>query len=221
MIIFFDSFRNLFKMVCMSLMLLMMQKYGLFKYVSRETGEKLELYEVLLRKWSGAYNLVQKDTLPHLVQRHFIDSLQLVPLIRQEQSLLDVGTGAGFPGMILAISGGKDITLVEKNKKKCLFLEEVARQTSTPVKILNQKWENVEGTYQQVTARAFANLSTLLGLLKVVSRETNPVGYFLKGSHWQQELADAKKVWNFTHEIFPSLTAEGSQIIKVTGIQKK
>ncbi len=205
----------------MSLELLRSSPFFDASFVSRETWDKLETYQELLEKWSAAYNLVQKETLGSSGKRHFLDSLQMYPRIDKSQTLLDVGSGAGFPGMVLAMVGCTRVTLVECNLKKVLFLEEVARQTSTSVKILHQKWQDLQGDYQQVTARAFSNLSHLLEILRTVSRETKATGWFLKGASWKKELEQCQKQWQFEYELFPSITESESKIIKIKGVSRR
>ncbi len=192
------------------------------KIVSRETIQRLELYDSILKKWNAAYNLVETGTLDDSIHRHFLDSMQLYKLVDCAKSLIDLGSGAGFPGMVLAILGVSNTTLVESNRKKCLFMQEVSRQTSTSVQILNQRVEQITEKYDQVTARAFASLSQLLEIFKNVSRETNSSGYFLKGERWEEEIEVCEdEGWIFSYQATPSLTQERAAIIKVWDVNKK
>ena len=192
------------------------------KIVSRETIQRLELYDSLLKKWNAAYNLVETGTLDDSIHRHFLDSMQLYKLVDCAKSLIDLGSGAGFPGMVLAILGVSNTTLVESNRKKCLFMQEVSRQTSTSVQILNQRVEQITEKYDQVTSRAFASLSQLLEIFKNVSRETNSSGYFLKGERWEEEIELCEdEGWIFSYQATPSLTQERAAIIKVWDVNKK
>lgn len=189
--------------------------------VPRETIKKLELYDQLLKKWNNAYNLVDQGTLLESISRHFLDSMQLYNLIDLEKSLIDLGSGAGFPGMVLAIMGATQVTLVESNRKKCLFLNEVSRQTSTMVEILNYRLETIQDKFHQITARAFTNLAELLLIMQNVSRETGGVGFFLKGETWQQEIESSlQQGWRFSYEAIPSTTQEKGAIIKVWDVRK-
>lgn len=188
--------------------------------VSRETINKLEIYYTLLKKWNSAYNLVENESLQKAINRHYLDSIQLYKLIDPNKSLVDVGAGAGFPGMVIAILGASKVTLVESNRKKCLFMNEVARLTSTSVNILNSRIEQISDNYEQVTARAFSSLLNLLLIIKNVSRETNAVGYFLKGESWQEEIKLCeRKGWEFSYNMTSSLTHEKAAIIKIWDIK--
>ncbi|GHT97505.1 hypothetical protein FACS1894126_1670 [Alphaproteobacteria bacterium] len=104
--------------------------------VSRETYEKLEIYKGLLFKWQNAVNLVSRGTLDDFWNRHIVDSSQIVDLMSGNK-ILDIGSGAGFPGMVLAIYGNFGVACLDSDSKKCLFLEEVARLTETSVSIQN------------------------------------------------------------------------------------
>jgi 16S rRNA (guanine527-N7)-methyltransferase len=189
--------------------------------VSRETCEKLEIYNLLLNKWNASYNLVNKNTLRESFSRHFLDSLQLLKIIDGQSTTLDIGSGAGFPGMVLAIVGCKNISLVETNRKKCQFLNEVARQTNTTVNILCQRVEEISGVYEQIIARAFSSLTNLLIIIKNVSRETKIIGYFLKGETLEEEIEEAfKKQWSFSYQKIPSLTRSSSFIVKIWDVEK-
>ena len=135
--------------------------------------EKLEAYEALLRKWQKAINLVGPNTLDDISERHFFDSAQMFRYIPDvDVRLADLGSGAGFPGLVLAMLGVKDVHLVESDIRKATFLREVSRETGTPVtvhdiRIEDCKIENVD----VVTARALSPLTDLLGH---ASRLTTP-----------------------------------------------
>ena len=113
--------------------------------VSRETISNYEIYYNLLNQWNKAISLVQEKTLDEFLVRHIIDSLQVVNFIENlDSNIVDIGTGAGFPGLVLAIYGYSNIQLVESNLKKTIFLSEVARKTKISVKIVNQRAENLK-----------------------------------------------------------------------------
>lgn len=175
--------------------------------VSRETLERLTVYAELLVKWQARINLVGPDTIPNLWQRHFLDSAQVFPILPQPiHRLVDMGCGAGFPGLVLAIMGVPDVHLIESDTRKCAFLREVARVTETPVTIHNARIEAVEPLGADVvTARALAPLDKLLGWAE---RHLLPEGHcvFLKGRGVEDELTMASKEWNISFERFPSQT---------------
>lgn len=192
--------------------------------VSRETFEKFQIYKELLLKWQKAINLVSRETLSNLEERHFQDSLQLLKYIPgSSKSHIDLGSGAGFPGLILAIANPNlNTTLVESDSRKCQFLKNVSRETMTPVKVLNERIESMENKdgYELITARALANLSQLLTYSKPLSDE-NTTFLFLKGADVDAEIQEAQKNWEFNLEIFPSLTHSQGKIIVIKNLISK
>lgn len=178
--------------------------------VSRETLDKLEIYKDLLVKWQKALNIVSRGTLGAFWNRHVLDSLQIIDKI-QGKTVLDIGSGGGFPGMVLAICGDFQVTCVDSDSKKMLFLKEVARLTGTTVRILATRIENVSENFDTVCARGFASLKELVFLL---SKHANR-GVFLKGKKLNRELAEAQKYYDFKYEIFGSETDVSGKIIVV------
>ena len=191
--------------------------------VSRETLGRLELYESLLRRWQPAVNLVAPSTLPQVWHRHFADSAQLVALLPSAaRSLADLGAGAGFPGMVLAIILTEmrpvRCCLIESDQRKAAFLRAVARQTGLAVDIVSTRIESEEtqvriGQVDVVTARALAPLSRLLALAApLFGPET--VGLFLKGRDAAREIDEARAGWRFDVELVASATeARGSVVV--------
>ncbi|MBY0462192.1 MAG: 16S rRNA (guanine(527)-N(7))-methyltransferase RsmG [Alphaproteobacteria bacterium] len=189
--------------------------------VSRETVEKYEIYFDLLKLWNKTISLVQEKTLDDFFLRHVIDSLQIVDLIdNSNSSIVDIGTGAGFPGMALAIYGYKNIALVESNRKKTIFLNEARLKTKTSVKILNERAEELNDKYDFILSRACSSLSNLLSLMSNVSRETS-VGIFHKGVTFLMEIEEAKLNWTFDYELKDSITDKNSKIIIVRNVGRK
>jgi 16S rRNA (guanine527-N7)-methyltransferase len=191
--------------------------------VSRETLGKLGAYERLLRQWQKAVNLVAPSTLDDVWHRHFADSAQLVGLARPARSWIDLGSGAGFPGLVIAIllseKKGAEVTLVESDKRKCAFLREVARQTGVAVEILSIRIESLatQGNLQPpdvISARALAPLDRLLGLAGPLFASST-VGLFLKGREAAKEAEMAARQWNFSLELVPSLTQPDGRIAVV------
>lgn len=164
--------------------------------VSRETLARLAAYGGLLRRWSARINLVGADTLGDLWRRHFLDSAQLFPHIPQgTQSLVDLGSGAGFPGLVLAIIGVPGVELIEADAKKCAFLHEAARVAAAPVLIHNARIETLPPrAVDVVTARGVAPLDRLLVLAE---RFIGPgtACLFAKGAQAGQELTAAAQAW--------------------------
>lgn len=187
-------------------------------------SEDLNVYKNLLEKWQNKLNLVSSSTLPHLWKRHFEDSLQLLPYLpKDKNTLLDLGSGAGFPGLVLALClrGSYKVTLVEADLRKCLFLENVSRETFLEVTIMRERIEEIPSlVYDVVTARAFAPLPRLLEQARRFMDEGS-IGLFLKGKKVLQEIEEARKKWNFSLEIFESLTDPQGRILKIYNLQEK
>ena len=184
--------------------------------VSRETIEKLETYANLLSRWQSKINLISTNSLQQVWHRHFLDSAQIYLMSpKKVASVIDVGTGAGFPGLVLSIMGMKNVQLVEHNKKKCAFLYEVIRETESTATVHPCKIEKlVVKDYDVVLARAFMPLD---GLLKVVSPffGKDTLGIFPKGSKFNQELTAASKNWKMKTAIKQSITSPDGKIILV------
>lgn len=189
--------------------------------VSRETILNYEMYYDLLIQWNNAIPLVQEKTLNEFMIRHIIDSLQIAPALSPDEgSIVDIGTGAGFPGLALAVYGFSNITLIESNRKKTIFLNEVARKTRTKVMIMNQRAELVNEKYDYILSRACSSLSNLLLLMSNVSRETS-TGIFHKGASFLTELKEAELNWSFDYELRDSVTDKNSKIIIVKNVSKR
>jgi 16S rRNA (guanine527-N7)-methyltransferase len=192
------------------------------KYVSRETIKKYEIYYSMLRNWNRRTSLVQEDTIGQFWERHVLDSLQLLDHVSLTDVSIDMGAGAGFPGMVLAMAGVREITLCESNARKCVFLEEVARETQTKVSILCERVENVNNQYDVVVSRAMASLDKLIWCsYKIVSRETFCKMLLLKGENVMSEVEEAQKKWVFEYEIFPSVTSNDGKIVKISKVREK
>ena len=184
-------------------------------HASRETLDRFRAYADLLCRWQKAINLVGSSTLPDLWRRHFDDSAQLFPMLPiGARSLVDLGSGAGLPGLVLALMGAPGVHLIESDRRKAAFLREVARATAAPVQIHAARIESVPAfAADVVTARACAPLDRLLDL-SAPFRHSDTLGLFLKGKTVNQELTQAKKVWNIKEAIRPSRTdPEGSVLL--------
>ena len=189
--------------------------------VSRETEARLARYEVLLLERNQSLSLIADSTADIVWTRHFLDSAQLLPLIPDPaRPVVDIGTGAGFPGLVLAILGLPDVHLVEHNMQKVAFLEAVAADLDLPVTIHGMKSEAVKpfvaGT---VTARALKPLDTLIGLAR---RFLGPDSacLFPKGRRAEEEMAVAARKWHMRVERFPSRTDSDSTIFRLTDVHE-
>jgi 16S rRNA (guanine527-N7)-methyltransferase len=202
--------------------------------VSRETRDALEIYEATLLKWQKAVNLVGPGTLQDVWHRHFLDSTQLAPLIPTRPDgaptvILDIGSGGGFPGLVLAVLAatgalrGPAITvhLVEANTRKCAFLKEVARITGAQAVIHRSRVENLPPfPVDVVMARAFAPLPRLLDLAArfLNQPDCHPLGLFLKGRGVDEELTEARKQWKMRVETIVSMTDPEGVVLRIEDI---
>ena len=194
-----------------------------------ETRERLILYEAILRRWQKAHNLVSASTLPELWTRHFADSWQLGQLAPLDCRWLDIGSGAGFPGVVVALamrqsSGSGHVELVETNPRKLAFLREVVRETGAPASVHAIAIEKADHLHALdigvVTARAFADLARLCGLAKPFV-DKGAVALFPKGQDIDAELTEATKYWNIKYHSFPSRTAADSAILLIEGLSRR
>lgn len=197
--------------------------FGRVFHVSHETVERLKVYASLLEKWQSAVNLVAPNTLPQLWQRHFTDSAQLLNFAPDAKIWVDLGSGGGFPGLVIAIllanQGECCVHLVESNSRKCAFLFEVARQTGARVRIYNARIADAAQSGaiaipDVVTARALAPLDALLELALPFFGDAS-TGLFLKGREALSEIADAKRRWAFDVSIHPSMSDAEGKILEI------
>jgi 16S rRNA (guanine527-N7)-methyltransferase len=199
--------------------------------VSRETVERLKTYEAQLRAWQKAVNLVSPATLDEIWHRHFADSAQLLDLAPQGgKSWLDLGSGGGFPGLVLAILLAERrpdarMTLVESDSRKAAFLGDVARKTGVAVEIRTERSEKYATQANSqirdvITARALAPLPKLLGLvLPFFSPQT--VALFPKGREAEVEVGEAKERFEFDFSLVPSLTDAQARIVIMRNLAAK
>ncbi|MCA1429648.1 16S rRNA (guanine(527)-N(7))-methyltransferase RsmG [Bradyrhizobium sp. NBAIM16] len=184
--------------------------------VSRETEERLDRYIALLREWQAKTNLVAPSTLPNLWTRHIADSLQLVDLAPAAKRWADLGSGGGFPGVVLACvmagTPGASVHLVERIAKKAAFLREAIRVTTSPgVVHLAEIGDNVDritGPVDCVTARALAPLHQLIGFAEPLMSQ-GAKALFPKGQDVEAELTEAAKYWNIRPQLHQSRTGDG------------
>ena len=187
-----------------------------------EVLARLDVYAQLLIRWQRRINLIGNSTIGELWGRHFLDSAQLLRhLPKSANNLTDIGSGGGFPGLILAVlvagSGGPTVTLIESDSRKAAFLREVNRICEANAEILNARVENADLIPADVvTARACAPLRKLLPLVKRCVRPDG-VGLLMKGARWRDELTGLGKGWKMQVVVLPSLTDTSSVILKMEG----
>ena len=195
--------------------------------VSRETEERLDRYLALLQEWQAKTNLVAPSTLPHLWTRHIADSLQLLTLAPSAKTWVDLGSGAGFPGVVLACAlartAGAAVHLVERNSKKASFLREALRITAAPGIVhpgsIEDIVDSIAGPIDCVTARALAPLHQLIGFAEPLVRK-GAKALFLKGQDVDAELTEATKYWNIKPNLHTSLTGGQGWIVEIDRVER-
>jgi 16S rRNA (guanine527-N7)-methyltransferase len=189
--------------------------------VSRETFEKVEAYVGLLRDESKRQNLISTTSLDDLWSRHILDSAQLVRFEPHENSSwLDIGSGAGLPGIIIACLVDGPITLLEPRRLRADFLHRVAESLHLRCEVIPSKVERVGGIYEVITARAVANLKKLLEISAHLSTRKT-VWALPKGRSAQAELSEALRTWQGDFRVERSVTDEDSFIVVGTGVRAR
>ena len=196
------------------------------QYVSRETYDKFKMYYETLIKWQKSINLISNSTLDSIWYRHILDSAQLYKYTQNMKgNILDFGSGAGFPGLVLAMMGNENVNAVESDEKKCIFLKEVARLSDTKIKIHNSRIEKLKFIKPElITARALAPLIKLIEYIENYMKQGDnlrkdlPKLLFLKGKNYKQELLELKKIRNFDVKVFSSKSDEYGKILNIKNI---
>jgi 16S rRNA (guanine527-N7)-methyltransferase len=190
--------------------------------VSRETLSRLQTYADLLIRWSARINLVGRETLPDLWRRHILDSAQLRPMSPDSaRSLIDLGSGAGFPGLVLAILGVHGVELVEADSRKCAFMREAARSTGAEVMIRPCRIQAVPShAVDVVTARACAPLPRLLEFARPFLA-AHTVCLFPKGEHFAEELTLARGGWTMGASVEQSLSDRRGVILRLEQVVRE
>ena len=194
--------------------------------VSRETIEALEYFAALIEKWTAKINLISKASRSDLWVRHILDSAQLLNICpRNIQNWLDLGSGGGLPGVVVAILAKELIptltmTLIESDKRKSVFLRTAVRELGLNASVLNARIEKLAPMKADViSARALAELDVLLALAEPHLRKTT-VCLFQKGENWQKELSKAQQSWSFQCDITNSETQSGAIILKLGEVSR-
>ncbi len=195
--------------------------------VSRETLNCFYEYKTLLSKWNEKINLVSKNTLVDIWERHFLDSGQIIKHVEASgKRWVDVGSGAGFPGLVVALllrdrKIDCDLVLVEKNPKKCFFLNEVMRKLNLRVEVVNDNIHTLEPLNADIlTTRAFSELNNLIEIAFHHLKKKG-ICLFLKGENYRIELDKTLNYWFFDYDIIESLSSSSGKIIRVKKIFKR
>jgi 16S rRNA (guanine527-N7)-methyltransferase len=191
--------------------------------VSYETIARLEAYAALIRKWQRAENLIAPSTLGTIWSRHIADSAQLAALF-PELRWIDLGSGGGFPGLVVAIINARHVHLVESNRRKCAFLRAAIHETNAPATVHEGRIESVLASWadpvDRMSARALASLEGLLGLAEPLLGRGIPAA-FLKGSEYRTELSQAELDWVLDVDIIPSRAGAGGAILDIRGAHRR
>ncbi len=190
--------------------------------VSRETIEKLKIFHDTLIKWNKIHNLIGESTSSEIWHRHILDSAQLIKYISDDtsQKIVDFGSGAGFPGLVIAIIKDIPVVLIEANEKKCFFLKEIQRKLNLKVDICASRIENIPDLKSDlITARALDELESLLSYASY-HLKTNGKCLFLKGKEVGDEIENAQKKWHFNLLRHQSLVDKKSYVLEIKDIIK-
>ena len=192
--------------------------------VSRETLEKLKAFEALVLKWNPRINLVSKADAAHVWDRHIKDSLQLVNLTTDVSTWTDLGSGGGFPGIVVAIAvqyaQPQHMVLIDSDSRKCAFLKTAVRELDLSATVISDRLDAAQTPPSStVSARALMPLDGLLGYCQ---RFLKPDGtaLFQKGRNWRDEVRDAERRWSFDLDVIDSKTSSDAAILRLSNIRK-
>ena len=194
--------------------------------VSRETYSSLETHALLVKKWTRSINLIAKSTSDDIWRRHVLDSAQLWPLVPERAyRLVDLGSGAGFPGLVLAIlmrekREGATVMLVESDRRKAVFLREAIRETGGAATVTAERAEALDGVADVVTARAFAPLDGLLDIAAPIVGDSGTV-LLHKGRRYESELTAAAENWKMDTKVHRSRIDPDSVILRIDRLERR
>jgi 16S rRNA (guanine527-N7)-methyltransferase len=191
---------------------------------NEDTTYKLKKFVSMLREHQKNLNLIGKSTIPNIWTRHILDSAQIEKILPKENDnyiTVDVGTGAGFPGMVLAVMGRRDLLLCDKSTKKNIFLNAVAKECNLKVKMYNDRIENLRASnIRTIISRAFSPLkSFILKVRHCLCYDTTLVLH--KGKTHMKEIIEAKSLFYFNYKCYESVTNSDAKILKIDNIKRK
>ena len=188
--------------------------------VSRETFLRLKEFVVLLLHWQKSFKLIGSSTVEQVWQRHILDSAQLNDYLNQPGCLVDLGSGAGFPGIVIAMLGHSDVKLIESNEKKCAFLREASRSLGIKIEVINTRIEDFrpKKRARYITSRALAPLDKLLHYSEPLLAPGGKC-VFLKGANLAAELTQAKKNWKMEIQKHPSVSSVNGVVVEIAGLE--
>ena len=195
-----------------------MIKEDVIKIFNLKKVETIALNQFIseLKKINSSRNLVGKSTLLNPWDRHICDSLQIISFIKNKNSsILDMGTGAGLPGIVLSILGYKNITMIDSRKKKTEFVKQIIEKLGLKAKIIHSRLEDMQlPPFQYITSRALASLDKLLNYSLFFSNYKTRL-IFLKGKNVNTEILEAKKNFFFDYKIYESKSSGGGFVVKI------
>ena len=185
--------------------------------VSREIIDALKEYHQLVVKWNKVMNIVSQNSVKDLWERHIIDSLQLLKFINNKDiHLVDVGSGAGFPGIVLSIAGVRKVTLIEPDVRKSVFLLEASKLSNNKVEIITERIETINAICDILTTRAFANLGKIFRDTQNIVIQDKYL--LLKGESYEEELKEARVNWSFNCNVHNSITSSQGKILEINNV---
>ena len=200
-----------------------MKKKDVIKIFNLKKAETTALNQFILelKKTNTIKNLVGKTTLKNPWDRHICDSLQIMLFIKNKNSsILDMGTGAGFPGIVLSILGYKNITMIESRKKKTEFVKQIIEKLELKAKVINSRIENTQlPPFQYITSRALASLEKLLNYSLFFSNHKTRL-VFLKGKNVNKEIIAAKKKFYFDNKVYKSKSSGGGFVVRIKDFKR-
>lgn len=175
-------------------------------------------YQELLLKWNKAINLISKKSVSEIWERHILDSLQLLNYIDRFDKIIDIGSGAGFPGIVLSIGGVKDVTLIECDTRKAVFLHQAAKLSPNKITIIEERVdEKFSADCDILTCRGFSTITNILLVTQGVNRKKL---LLLKGESYDKEIEEAQKDWLFNVKVHDSMTSNKGKILEITDERK-
>jgi 16S rRNA (guanine527-N7)-methyltransferase len=174
-------------------------------------------YQSLLLKWNKSINMISKNSEDDLWERHILDSLQLIKYIKLDARIIDIGSGAGLPGIVLSIGGVKDVTLVESDSRKAVFLRQASKLSLNKISIIEERLDSsFKGNYDILTCRGFGSINNILQLTSNLNLGRM---LLLKGKNCDKEVTEANKHWLFNVLLHDSITGDG-KIVEISNIKR-
>jgi 16S rRNA (guanine527-N7)-methyltransferase len=184
-----------------------------------ETFQLLTEYTDLVLKWNKSINLISKNTIDDIWTRHIKDSMQLMNYLNKTDYVIDIGSGAGFPAIVLSILGVHNITLVESDIRKTVFLLQAAKISSNNIIVKNLRVENFKSECDVITSRAFASLIDIFKYTQNIFVRNKYL--LMKGKNYLNEIEAAKEKWNFDIKIYDSLSSMDGKILEIKNLWQK